>query len=110
MQTNNQNKIVVSAAFVLMIAIFYFYDNYMVIGGFGVGYQYICCAMVVLLGFGWFLIEPDPMYLGRSVKMSLIIALPYVVIMLCTAGNGKSIPKEAISSIISCATKKGACS
>ena len=85
MQTNNRNKIVVCAAFVLLAGIFYFYERYMVIGGFGVGYQYIGCAMVILLGFGWFLIKPDPTYMFRSIGTSAVIALPYVAVMLSTA-------------------------
>ena len=39
MQTKSRNKLVELAAFALLAEIFYFYNSYVKVGGFNVGYQ-----------------------------------------------------------------------
>lgn len=72
------------AAFILMTGIFYFYDTYIRIGDFDVGYQYIACLILITLGFGWFLAVPDPFRLYHMIRASAILSFSYVMIMLCT--------------------------
>ena len=69
-------------SFLLLIWIFYFYNHYMTVAGFGVGYQYLGCIAVVLLGGACFLVSPDPLRLGRSMGTAGILALPYFLSML----------------------------
>lgn len=85
MQTKSRNKLVELAAFALLAEIFYFYNSYVKVGGFNVGYQYIGCIFVVVLGLSCFLVTPDPLYLYRAVKASGTLILPYIAVMLCTA-------------------------
>lgn len=69
-------------SFLLLVEIFYFYNRYTVIGGFGVGYQYLGCIAVVLLGGTYFLLHPDPPYLGQVIGTAGILALPYFLAMV----------------------------
>lgn len=85
MQTRNQSRPVLCAAVILLAGIFYFYQSYLTVGGFGVGYQYIGCILVILLGFGCFLAKPDPLYLYHAIKGAGVLALSYLAAMLCTA-------------------------
>ena len=78
MQTKSRNKLVELAAFALLAEIFYFYNSYVKVGGFNVGYQYIGCIFVVVLGLSCFLVTPDPLYLYRAVKASGTLILPYI--------------------------------
>ena len=70
--------------FLLLTEIFYFYNTYVNIGGFGVGYQYIGCILVVVVGVWLFLAVPDLHSLYSLTKTGIILALPYVTAMLCS--------------------------
>ena len=45
--------------FLLLIEIYFFYNTYATIGGFGVGYQYIGCIMVIMVGGVFFLVNAE---------------------------------------------------
>lgn len=73
------------AVFLLLIEIFFFYNTYVTIGGFGVGYQYIGCILVLIAGGGLFLVNAELPVLYCSVKSAGVLALPYFAAMIWTA-------------------------
>ncbi|MCI8597023.1 MAG: O-antigen ligase family protein [Lachnospiraceae bacterium] len=82
MKTNYREKLTGLAAFLLLTEIFYFYESYITIAGFGVGYQYIGCMIVAALGFGLFLVDPDIDCFYHSVKTAGVLMIPYIIILL----------------------------
>lgn len=75
-------KVTKWCSFLLLTGIFYFYNNYMNIGGFGVGYQYIGCIVLIGVGFCLFLVTPDLPYLSQSAKTAGALMLSYFVAMI----------------------------
>lgn len=73
-------------AFLLLVEIFYFYNTYVTIGGFGVGYQYLGCIALAAVAGLCFLISPDVAYLYHSGKTAGALALSYLAAMLYTTG------------------------
>lgn len=82
MQINYKEKTVELISFLLLIEIFYFYNTYVTIGGFGVGYQYIGCILLVIVGTAWFLLRPDPLYFYDAVKTAGLLMLSYFVAII----------------------------
>lgn len=85
MQTNNRRLFAKGSSFLLLVGIFYFYNTYITVGGFGVGYQYIGCIVLIAIGLCSFLVSPEPAVLIRSAKTAGLLALPYILAMLCSA-------------------------
>lgn len=85
MGINYGRKVVELISFLLLTGIFYFYNNYITIGGFGVGYQYIGCILIVGIGFCVFLIIPDLSYFRDSAKAAGVLMLSYFVAMISSA-------------------------
>lgn len=85
MRINYGQKVVERISFLLLTSIFYFYNNYITIGGFGVGYQYIGCILVVGIGFCLFLVIPDLPFLYHAAKAAGVLALSYFVAMIGSA-------------------------
>ncbi|MDE6893034.1 MAG: hypothetical protein K2P50_14675 [Lachnospiraceae bacterium] len=73
-------------AFAVLIGIYFFYNTYADLGGFGVGYQYIGCIVIVIIGCAFFLAEAGLFRLYASAKAAGILALPYFAAMVCSAG------------------------
>ena len=73
-------------AFAVLIGIYFFYNTYAALGGFGVGYQYIGCIVIVIIGCAFFLAEAGLFRLYASAKAAGILALPYFAAMICSAG------------------------
>lgn len=74
-----------AAVFFLLIEIYFFYNTYATIGGFGVGYQYIGCIIVIMVGGGLFLVNAELPALYCSVRSAGVLALPYFVAMIWSA-------------------------
>lgn len=74
------------AVFGLLIEIYFFYNTYATVGGFGIGYQYIGCMIVILIGGVFFLAEADLLVLSYSLRAGGILALPYFAAMIGSAG------------------------
>ncbi len=72
-------------SFLLLTGIFYYYNTYMTVGGFGVGYQYILCLLMCTMCAGLFLIFPDPAYFYHSAKAAGVLACSYFAAMLYSA-------------------------
>ncbi len=71
--------------FLLLIEIYFFYNTYATIGGFGVGYQYIGCIMVIMVGGVFFLVNAEVPVLYCSVRSAGVLALPYFAAMIWSA-------------------------
>ena len=86
MKTNSGGKIWNLILFLILLEIFYFFSTYVDIGGFGVGYQYLGCIAVALLGGIFFLLFPDVTeFLGRA-RISLLLMSPFFCCMLASLG------------------------
>lgn len=71
------------AAFLgLFCAMFYFKVETVMVGGFGVMYQYICAIAVILLAFVLFLIQPDPRRMAVTLRYSWALSAHYLWIVL----------------------------
>ncbi|MCI8567222.1 MAG: O-antigen ligase family protein [Lachnospiraceae bacterium] len=82
--TDYGQKLAEGICFLLLVEIFYFYNNYVTIGGFGVGYQYIGCIVLVAVGGICFLVSPDVPYLYHSMKPAGMLAMSYLAAVLYT--------------------------
>lgn len=86
MRTNYGEKLAGMVSFLLMIEIFYFYETYITIGGFGVGLQYVGCFLVILTGGILFLIFPDLSGLYCNMKAAGTLMASYLMTMIFSAG------------------------
>lgn len=86
MQKDLKTVITNGILFLLLFFIFYFYANYMYIGGFGIGYQYIACAAVVMIGGLSFLVAPKLSSFFECIRDIVILSIPYLVCMVFTLG------------------------
>lgn len=82
MQINFGKRLAESISFLLLVEIFYFYNTYVAIGGFEVGYQYVGCILLLGLGAIAFLVKPDVSYLGDALGAAGILAAPYFMTLL----------------------------
>ena len=77
MKTNSGGKIWNLILFLILLEIFYFFSTYVDIGGFGVGYQYLGCIAVALLGGIFFLLFPDVTEFLGTARISLLLMSPF---------------------------------
>lgn len=68
--------------FLLLFEILFANDHYIYVGGFGVGFQYLGCIAMIFLCFLSFLNTPKVGEFLLSVKMTGILAMPYIFNML----------------------------
>ena len=86
MQNNYKTRLIDGIVFAILAAIFYFYANYIYIGGFGVGYQYIGCMIIIAIGGVAFLVTPKLPEFIECMKGIGIMCLPYLVCIVVTLG------------------------
>lgn len=68
--------------FLLTMGVFYYYATYFALGGFNIGYQYMGCIFIIILGGSVFLMYPDvPEFLG-TMRVCLLLMSPFLVSML----------------------------
>lgn len=86
MQNNYKTKILNGVLFFLLLGIFYFYANYFYVGGFGVGYQYVICMVIAVIGGLSFLAVPRLRLFIECVKTAGIMSTSYVMCIIVSLG------------------------
>lgn len=86
MQVKIKEKAGKGALFLLMMGIYYFYNNYINVGGFDVGYQYLLCAVVTGIGLLFFLAVPDLRKFTECIRGIGTMIMPYLVCMIFSFG------------------------
>lgn len=86
MQNNFKANAVNGIFFLLLVGIFYFYANYVYIGGFNIGYQYLLCGGIIVIGGVSFLASPNLPVFIECIRSIGIMSTPYLISMIVSFG------------------------